>query len=389
MVTSADLNKELADLTVSKQLPRFMVVERSDSARILISNKPALDFTVRDCLALTKHPKVIKAATQALQKYGPGAYSTRTQTGTSELHRLAEARICEITGYKSALLFGSKNQAIWTLISCILDERDLLLIDDSLTAPYADAAHLVHCDCLPLPLSTTSALKTGLEKTSLRRRKLAVVSAINSATAAMRKIDDFWPILSAQNVGLVVDESLSFGVLGSRGGGLFDQLNLIDRPLGAVLDFSCLLGINCAAIVGCPELIALIIAHSRTLSNELAVAPQLCATLIQTLDLCELAIAERQKLTELVEQLYLGLQAQGWGDLVRPDTPIINLKFSSLPKASEFQSALLDKGLVCELIPALTTRSEHCFLRFYVTLNHGLADINKLLQEISIIKSKG
>src|SRR4051794_22363993 len=75
------------------------VVLRDDSGRELVS------FASNDYLGLTRHPAVVAAAHDALDRFGAGSGSARLITGSRSVHAELEAALAAWKGEPAAVLF--------------------------------------------------------------------------------------------------------------------------------------------------------------------------------------------------------------------------------------------------------------------------------------------
>ena len=62
-------------------------------------------------LGLTTHPKIIAAATEAVERYGSSCAGSRFLNGTLEIHEELERRLAAFVGKEKALVFTTGFQA--------------------------------------------------------------------------------------------------------------------------------------------------------------------------------------------------------------------------------------------------------------------------------------
>src|SRR5207248_9964192 len=75
------------------------IIAGPQGAEITLSNgKKVLNFCANNYLGLSSHPKVIKAAEQALKTHGYGMSSVRFICGTQDIHKELEKKIAEFSG---------------------------------------------------------------------------------------------------------------------------------------------------------------------------------------------------------------------------------------------------------------------------------------------------
>lgn len=382
------LLEELAEQSSKEKAKIIATSKRVASGVVEYRNKNLVDYTARDIYSFSRHNKVIRSAQQELTNYGISSLASRFSTGTYPLHIALELKLSEMTRQPASILFSSKNQAILTLISCILDERDILILSEDLTGPYADAGFLAQVEICTFNAEDPQSLKNALERANFKRRKFVILDTASCYEGVIRDLPTLLSITNQLGAVLVTDESLSFGLIGSHGAGSGNHFNLIELPYAQILDFSAILGSFGAAICGTKELISLLLSRSNVLATEVPLSPVLSASLNEVLNLTELAIAEREKLLNLKNIFSDGILNLQFPNFVKPDLPIITLKFASRRLAGEFQSALFHKGFLSELHYTLKTRSEESFVTFYISASHSIEQINHTLEAISLISSR-
>src|SRR3984957_15906724 len=92
------------------------------NARVdLPAEKCVLNLCANNYLGLADHPEVIKAAPEALDRWGYGLSSVRFICGTQEIHKELEHRLSEFLGMEDTILYGSCFDANGGLFETLLD----------------------------------------------------------------------------------------------------------------------------------------------------------------------------------------------------------------------------------------------------------------------------
>lgn len=111
------IEQQLKELKESGRYRPLTVWEGgSDSWMTLQGGKRVLQMSSNNYLGLTQHPALKQAAADAIAKYGVGAGSVRTITGTLDIHDELERRLAEFKGTEATLVFQSgftTNQGCW------------------------------------------------------------------------------------------------------------------------------------------------------------------------------------------------------------------------------------------------------------------------------------
>ena len=85
--------------------PYFIPIQNSEGTEALIDGRRVLMFGSNNYLGLTTDPRVRKAATDAIDEFGPSCTGSRLANGTLELHLELERRLANFLGKEAARSF--------------------------------------------------------------------------------------------------------------------------------------------------------------------------------------------------------------------------------------------------------------------------------------------
>src|SRR5512138_865865 len=83
------------------------VLETPQQARVEAGRGEVLNLCANNYLGLANHPEVIRAAQEALARWGFGMASVRFICGTQETHKDLERRLSEFLGMEDTVLYNS------------------------------------------------------------------------------------------------------------------------------------------------------------------------------------------------------------------------------------------------------------------------------------------
>ena len=102
---------------------------------IRINGNKYVNFSSNDYLGLADNPDLVKAAAEAMRKYGFGAGASRLLAGGTLLHQKLEKSIAAWKGTDAARVFNSGHAANTGIIPALASEDDVI---------FSDSLNLVH-----------------------------------------------------------------------------------------------------------------------------------------------------------------------------------------------------------------------------------------------------
>jgi glycine C-acetyltransferase len=232
-----DFYKQLEEVTKSGSSPR--IIESGQGAYLTIGGVKKLNFCSSHYLGLAEHPRLKKAAQEAIEKYGLGT-GYRTLAGTHTLHLQLEEAIAKFKGTESAVVFSSAYMANAAAIQTIIGKEDIVISDELNHASIIDAVRLSqvqnkliykHGDTKDLEEKLKEAQK--LIQTPKSDGQLPVVLIITDGVFSMD--GDLAPLpeivrLAKQYGALtMVDDAHGEGVMGKGGRGVVDHFGLVGQ----------------------------------------------------------------------------------------------------------------------------------------------------------------
>ncbi len=108
----------------------------------LPDKKSVLNLCANNYLGLADHPEVVKAAHEALDRWGYGLSSVRFICGTQEIHKELERRLSEFLGMEDTILYSSCFDANGGLFETLLEAEDAIVSDELNHASIIDGIRL-------------------------------------------------------------------------------------------------------------------------------------------------------------------------------------------------------------------------------------------------------
>jgi 7-keto-8-aminopelargonate synthetase-like enzyme len=343
-------------------------------------------------LGLAAHPEVIEAGCAALRRYGLHTATTRARFGTSPPVLEVEQRAAEFFGTEDAFYFGSGYSANHVLLTALAAGAETVLVDASAHYCVLEAARLagVPVTCFrPHDAAHLARLARG------HRQVVVMADAVGPATGAGAPVPDYLEALAAcERVALLLDDAHGFGVLGLRGRGRLDELELwpcanrhATRPgvsLHVCGTLSKALGGFGGILPGTREYVAHARAASHYFDGASAPASAVAAATAKALEIVMREPGLRQRLRDNAARLRAGLRALG---LAVPDgaSAHFGVGVGDAANMGRIQEALKSRGILLPYVSAYSGLPPEGLLRFAVFANHTAAQIDRLLVELRAV----
>ncbi|CAI1103025.1 5-aminolevulinate synthase [Serratia proteamaculans] len=231
------LEKKLAETKKQGRFREFLNLERS------VLDKPWATshgqngerrlnvWCSNDYLAMSHHPKVILATTEAVNRVGLGTCGARSISGTSIYHSELETLLASAYGKESALLFttgfGANDATLSTLCDAI---PDLIVFSDELN--HASMIYGIRYSKAEKKIfrhNDVAHLAELLQAADPHRPKLIAFESLYSMDGDFAPLAQIVELAEQYQALTYLDEIHSAGVYGHRGLGYAEQLGLLEK----------------------------------------------------------------------------------------------------------------------------------------------------------------
>ncbi|MHA7268745.1 8-amino-7-oxononanoate synthase [Arthrobacter sp. HLT1-20] len=255
---------------------RAHVRERRGIQRGTAPQATLVDLASNDYLGLATDPRVIEAATAALQQYGAGARGSRVVCGTTPEHQNLEEQLCLLTGQESALAFSSGYTANMGVLTALGGPGTLVIHDAHVHASLLDGIRLSRSPALEVAHQDVAAIAAALAGRT-QPRAVVVLESIYSVLGDAADLAAVASLCATFDALLLVDEAHGIGVAG-RGRGAVHAAGLAAAPHVAVTaTLSKSLGSQGGAVLGSAALRDHLVNTARTFIFDTALAPSAAA----------------------------------------------------------------------------------------------------------------
>jgi 8-amino-7-oxononanoate synthase len=198
------------------------VVEMEGAQRIMLGSN--------NYLGLTADERVLKGAEDALHRYGTGLTGSRFLNGTLPLHLELEREIAEWMGAEDAIVFTTGHQANVGTLGTLLAAGDTVIADSGDHASILDGCLLSRAKLRPFRHNRLDKLERALQRAQHDGGGvLVVVDGVFSMEGDIAPLRDICALCEGYGARLMVDEAHGAGVLGARGAGTSELLDVERR----------------------------------------------------------------------------------------------------------------------------------------------------------------
>ena len=387
MTNSLDwIKDELQSLREAGLYNQIRTLESPQGAWLVVDGKKVLNFCANNYLGLANHPRIVKAAIEAAEKYGVGPGAVRTIAGTLDLHLELEKKLAEFKRVEKAITFQSGFSANLATIPALVGKDDVIFSDRLNHASIIDGCRLAKSKIIPYDHCSPSSLKEALDQhRGEYRRALVVTDGVFSMDGDVAPLDEIYEVTRGYDVILMVDDAHGEGVLGEGGRGIVDHFKLHGKVDVEVGTLSKAFGVVGGVVAGNPLVVEWLYQRGRPFLFSSAMTLPDVAACIEAVNILESS-------TELVDKLwenaaYFKAEMKNLGfDTGVSTTPITPVMLGEAPLAQEFSKKLFKEGVFAMSIGFPTVPRGMARIRVMNSAAHSREDLD---QALGIFKKVG
>lgn len=361
-------------------LDRF-AAEKLDAAaaRSLLRHLPdpaagGLNFCSNDYLGLSRDPRLMEAARQALQLHGTGAGASRLVTGNHSAYGDCEAAVAALKATEAALVFGSGYLANIGTIPALVGPGDMIVADALSHACMMSGARLSGAEVFVFRHNEASHLGALLAQHRARfRHCLVMTEGVFSMDGDLAPLAAIAQEAGAYEAWLMTDDAHGLGVVGGGRGSAHAAGVVPDIQMGT---FSKAVGSYGGYVAASRPVIDMLVNRARSLVFSTGLPPAVVAACTAGLRiisedraLCARPIALAQLFCETV-----GLPA--------PSSAIVPVVVGDADRALAASQLLGAEGFLVRAIRPPTVPEGTARLRVTFTANQREDDVVRLAHAV-------
>ncbi len=330
-------------------------------------------------LDLTRHPKVMAASREALERYGYGMGAVSLYAGITDLHRELEQAIARFTGTEDAILFPGGYGTNIGVLSALCGPGDVIINDSANHASIFDGCALSGAEVKIYPHGNMKRLEQILQRLPDNQKgRLIVTDGVFSMHGDLAPLDAITDLAARHGARVMVDDAHGLGIVGPGGRGTavaFGVTDKVDLHVSMLSKAPAGLGGYCA---GRKEIIDYLRLYGRTYFFSTALPAPVAAGLLAVFELFESDSAGRERLWHNIRYLHAGITALGFRTTA-PCSGILPLIVGDEDKLARLHRALLDEGVYTNIVTYPAVRRKECRLRLCVMASLSQNDMDTAL----------
>ena len=392
---TAFLREEYEELVKQHLEWKLYTVSGPNQPWAVVNGRKRLMLGTNNYLNFANHPKLKKAAIEAIEKYGVGTGSDREIAGNFDIHIELEKRLAKFKGAEASLTFPTGFTVNSGMIPILVGKGDLIVSDelnhgsiiDGVRLSKADKAIYAHSDMADLERVLNEAEKQN----SPPRRILIATDGVFSMDGDIAKLKDIVKLGQEHGAMIYVDDAHGEGVLG-EGHGIVHHFNLSHDDVHVDMGtFSKAFGVIGGHISGSKDLVRYAYNKARTWLLTASQIPPAAAATIAAVDLMEKEPEHVQRLWDNTKYYKKELVSMGF-DIGFSETPIVPIMCGESKTAKTLTERLLEENvftipIVYPLVPRgkARVRTQMCSGFTKDDLNFALEKIEKVGKELKLI----
>ncbi|RKD22491.1 2-amino-3-ketobutyrate coenzyme A ligase [Caminicella sporogenes DSM 14501] len=369
--------EELKKQGVYRKLP---VLEGANEAEVILNGKKVINLSSNNYLGFANHPRLKKAAIEAVEKYGVGAGAVRTIVGNMDIHEEMEKVLAEFKREEAVMVFQSGFNCNAGTIQAITEKGDLIVSDELNHASIIDGARLSKADKTIYKHNDMDDLERVLKENRDKYRNILIITdGVFSMDGDIANLPDIVELAEKYEAMTYVDDAHGSGVLGENGRGTVDHFGLHGRIDFSIGTLSKAIGVIGGYVAGSKTMQDWLSHRGRPLLFSTSLPPAAVGAIIE-------AVKMLMESSEYTDRLWanakffkerLGKLGFNTGNSQTPITPVI---IGDEAKTMEFSRKLFENGVFVSGIVYPTVPKGTGRVRCMVTAGHTTEQLERAVE---------
>jgi len=383
--------QELARLDGAGLLKRERIIAGPQDALIsLADGRTVLNLCANNYLGLSNHPRVIRAAKDALDSHGFGMSSVRFICGTQDIHKELEQTIARFYHTDDTILYAAAFDANGGLFEPLLDENDAIVSDSLNHASIIDGVRLCKARRYRYANNDMEDLERQLQKARDEgaRHILIATDGVFSMDGYVAQLDRIVALARRFEALTMVDECHAAGFLGATGRGtpelcgVMGEIDLVTGTLGKALG-----GAMGGYTTGRRALIELLRQRSRPYLFSNSLAPAIVGASLEVFRMLDETTELRDRLEANV-RLFKSEMIRAGFDIRDGASAIVPIMLYDAALSQRFADAMLEEGVYVVGFFYPVVPQGQARIRVQLSAAHSPEQLNEAVEAFVRVKNK-
>jgi 8-amino-7-oxononanoate synthase len=340
-------------------------------------------MSTNEYLGLIRHPKVIAATKEALEKWGTSSCGSRLANGTRAYHIELEETLAAFLGKEACHVTSAGYLACVCSLSSLVQRGDVLAVDPSIHSSLWDGALLSGAKIERFAHDDMDSLAKLLDHLDPKQAKAIAVDGVYSMEGHIASLRRLCDLVEQHGAALVVDDAHGLGILGHDGRGVCDHLGVTERVDLISGSFSKSLASTGGFVAGSKALIEYLRTSSRQIIFSAAISPPAAASALASLRVIQEEPQHREQLWANYHYLRGILEGLGL-DYWQSPTPALPIVLGDREKCYWMWKTLWDEGFftVMSIAPGVPPGKD--LIRTAVTSLHTREQLDRFGEAIKL-----
>jgi glycine C-acetyltransferase len=383
------------DIKALKDAGLFITLRTIDSppgAWMTVDGKKVLNLCTNNYLGLAGDARLVRAAHEALDRFGVGPTAVRSIAGTLTVHAELEREVAAFKGVEDALYVQSGFCANQAAIPPLVGKDDVIFSDRLNHASIIDGCRLSRARVIVYEHCEPDDLEIKVkENLSGYRRGLVVTDGVFSMDGDVAPLDRIYEVAERYGLMTMVDDAHGEGVLGRGGRGIVDHFGLHGRFDVEIGTFSKAFGVIGGVVAGKQVVVDYLRQKARPFLFSNAVTAADTAACLAAVEVLAESTALVDRLWENTRYFKGAMNGLGF-DTGHSQTPITPVMLGEAPLAQAFSRRLFEAGVFAMAIGFPTVPKGLARIRVMVSamlgrddLDYGLEKFAQVGRELDVI----
>lgn len=367
--------------------PFFREIQETDGTRVTINGKQVITVSTNNYLGLTQDPRVIRAAQEALARFGAGCTGSRFLNGTISLHNNLEKELSRFLSREDAIVMSTGFQANQGTIACLLGRKDIAFSDRENHASIYEGCAISPGQTVRYRHNDMDHLEYYLKKYSDVNGKLIITDSIFSMSGDIANLPEIVKLAKDYRATVLVDEAHGLGILGDQGKGVTNYFNLekeIDIYVGT---FSKSLGSIGGFVSGKSKVTEFIRHKASAFIFTAALPPASVAGVTEALNIMMREPDRIKTLHENTSYVKKGFFNMGFQVNNNP-VPIVPIRIGDEALTLLMNQLLFDDGVFAGVAVSPVVPPHNAMIRTSFTSCHNREDLDRILASFNRLGKK-